>query len=442
MRIQDLAALTYSFPAGEAAQGKLEKQCSHLSGVVSSQLEDVQSLHSSFVDVHGMNVSGTLNSIPFCRLQGSVAYPSNNSVNFELWLPDNETYNGRYLSGGNGGFAGVIDTTDMLKNLEKGFAVAGGDGGHRQANNDVDNGATYLPFLHDVPQTLAWIRNSIAYFTPSAKAITGLFYASSPEYSYYEGCSTGGAQGFAAAEFHPQLFDGIVASCPGNWYSHLMLSFLWGWRSATKHARLPQHTLDFIRSRVLDACDALDGLKDGVIENPLSCSFDISSLACPASGSNTTCLTAAQIKTYNLLTSGPVHPDTNGSLYPGFQPGSESDWTGQQGELAQDYAVPLLQNLISTQSHNKFNFSLPTALSFNWTSDVSHVDTYVSPFLDSIGTNFSAFKNSGGKLLVTQGWSDPYNAPTWPMEHLARIEEVTGDREEWMRLFMIPVFIS
>ncbi|PLB46095.1 putative feruloyl esterase B precursor [Aspergillus steynii IBT 23096] len=394
-----------------------------------------------------MNVSGTWNSIPFCRLQGSIPYPINNSVLFELWLPDNETYNGRYLSVGNGGFAGTVDTASLFKNLHKGFAVAGSDGGHRQSINDIDNGATSLPFLHDTQQTLAWIRNSIAYFTPSTKAITGMFYANTPEYIYYEGCSTGGAQGFAAAEFHPDLFDGIVASCPGNWYSHLMLSFLWGWKAADQ-APLPQSTLDFIRSQVLDACDGLDGLEDGLIENPLACDFNIPSLPCPPDANTTTsepCLTPSQLRTYTLISSGPIHPVTKKSLYPGFKPGSESDWTGQQGELAQDYAVPLFQNLISqSRSQSARNFTLPTAQSFNWTSHVALVDSEVSPVLDAISTDLSVFKNKGGKLLVTQGWSDPYNAPTWPMEHLARIEEVTSageggqNKEEWMKLFMIP----
>lgn len=102
--------------------------------------------------------------------------------------------------------------------------------------------------------------------------------------------------------------------------------------------------------------------------------------------------------------------------------------------------MPLLQNLLS-QSKRQGNFTLPSATSFNWTSDVSLVDNQVSPLLDAIGADLSAFKNAGGKLLVTQGWSDPYNAPTWPMEHLASIEQATGpgvEGEEWMRLFMIP----
>lgn len=117
-----------------------------------------------------------------------------------------------------------------MENLNLGYAVAGGDSGHRAVDNDDGTGApgVYLPFLHDINQTSAWIHNSIAYFTPPAKDLVETYYGEKPSHSYYKGCSTGGAQGFALAQFYPELFDGIVAGSPGNWYSHLSLSFLWG----------------------------------------------------------------------------------------------------------------------------------------------------------------------------------------------------------------------
>lgn len=129
--------------------------------------------------------------------------------------------------------AGVIDEAALMENLNLGFAVAGGDSGHEAADNNDGAGAPgiYLPFLHDEDQTLAWIHNSIAYFTPPTKSLVAQYYGQAPSYSYYKGCSTGGAQGFALAQFYPDMFDGIVAGSPGNWYSHLALSFLWGYHT-------------------------------------------------------------------------------------------------------------------------------------------------------------------------------------------------------------------
>lgn len=121
----------------------------------------------------------------------------------------------------------------MIESLNLGFAVAGGDSGHRAADNNGGTGApgVYLPFLHDQEQTLAWIHNSIAYFTPPAKSLVEKYYGQAPSYTYYKGCSTGGAQGFALAQNYPDMFDGIVAGSPGNWYSHLALSFLWAYQT-------------------------------------------------------------------------------------------------------------------------------------------------------------------------------------------------------------------
>jgi len=125
--------------------------------------------------------------------------------------------------------AGFVDEGGMMTQLNKGFAVAGGDAGHLAALNNAGSGkpGVYLPYLHNRDQTLAWIHNSLADFSPTTKSLTTSYYGKSPAYSYYYGCSTGGAQGFALAQFYPGIFDGIYAGSPGNWYSHLALSFLW-----------------------------------------------------------------------------------------------------------------------------------------------------------------------------------------------------------------------
>lgn len=125
--------------------------------------------------------------------------------------------------------AGTIDHPALLGLLNQGFAAVGGDSGHLAADNNNGNGkpGVYLPYLHNYGQTSAWIHDSIALMTPPAKRLVDKFYGKPPKAKYFQGCSTGGAQGFALAQLHPTLFDGIVAGSPGNWYSHLALSFLW-----------------------------------------------------------------------------------------------------------------------------------------------------------------------------------------------------------------------
>ncbi|KAI2466038.1 feruloyl esterase [Annulohypoxylon bovei var. microspora] len=378
-------------------------------------------LNSTHVPEKAVNISGTLNTIPLCRLFGKVPYPKNNSVIFELWLPAAQKYNGRFLVVGNGGMAGTIDEGNVILNVNKGYAVAGGNAGHLASQNNAGNGApgVYLPYMHDEEQVKAWIHNSIAYFTPIARKITAKFYGSAPKHSYYEGCSTGGAQGFALAQFHPHLFDGIAAGCPGNWYSHLALSFLW-------NAQVAQVT-------ALAKCDTIDGVKDGVLENPLLCSFDVSSLECKTSETNSSaCLTSTQVATAQKMYAGPTDLRSNASLYPGLSVGSETEWAMQEGTLANIFSIPILQNMV-------FNNLTYDSSAFNWGTDVDALNERVGTFIDEINPDLSALKATGAKMLVFQSWTDPLNAAMWPIQHLHQIEDsFGGDVSDWFRLFMIP----
>ncbi|KXS94108.1 hypothetical protein AC578_7499 [Pseudocercospora eumusae] len=396
-------------------------------------------IQSTYYAPHAKNVSGTSNTNSFCEIDGTVSYGDNDTLAFTLWLPDNADYRDRFLAVGNGGMAGYIDYTSMLSQLNSGlgFAVAGGDSGHLASNNNYGSGApgVYLPYLHDQAQLEAWIHNAISLFTPAAKALAKGYYAKPPKYSYYTGCSTGGAQGYALAQFHPELFDGIYAGCPGNWYSHLALSFLWNAQQTnTKERTLTQAQLTFIRDNVVDACDENDGVKDGLIENPLACKFDVKTLLCatdqtPSTNGTVTCLTSDQLDAVNAIYAGPKRSDTGAEVYPGFSFGSESEWTQQEGELANAFSIPILQNLV-------FNNLSYDANTFNWASDIDTVDKKAGKFIDEINPDLSAFQ---GKFLTHQGWTDPYNAATWPIQHREQVENATGgDIGDWYRLFMVP----
>ncbi|KAI2615967.1 feruloyl esterase [Hypoxylon sp. NC1633] len=402
-------------------------------------------LNASYVPENTFNASGVFNSIPACRVFGSVPYAGQNSVVFELWLPAADTYNDRFLVEGNGGLAGTISTKNVVTSLNKGYAVAGGNGGHFAAVNYGGTGAPdiYLPFMHDQDQVSAWIHDSVAYFTPAARDIAARFYHKMPKRSYYEGCSTGGAQGFALAQFYPNLFDGIVAGCPGNWYSHLGLSFLWNDQMTQGSNSLPRSALDLITKAVLTVCDHVDGLLDGVIENPLSCVFEVASLECKSSevANSSACLTPAQVSAAQRLYDGPVDSRSGGSLYPGFSLGSESEWIAQEGPPAQAasvaipanvYSIPLLQNIV-------FDNISYDASEFNWGTDVDLLDEIAGTFIDQVSPDLSRLKAKGGKMIVYQSWADPLNAATWPIQHLHEIEDFFGgDVSDWYRLFMIP----
>lgn len=196
---------------------------------------------------------------------------------------------------------------------------------------------------------------------------------------------------------------------------------------------LSQESLNLIANAVLDKCDTLDGVEDRVLENPLACTFDLDKLACTTPATNSSsCLTSEQLTAAKNIYAGPRHSQSNTSFYPGFDMGSESEWMMQEGRLSLSFSLPLLQNMV----FDDLNYNGST---FDWASDVDALDLKVGSLIDSISPNLTSFKDRGGKLLVTQGWADPFNAATWPIDHLNEITQVTGgDRDEWLSLFMVP----
>lgn len=237
MKFHGLLLAVWQVAVGFAAQATKESDCTAFAN--SAQLSEFngQVLNATYypANTHNITLSGSsvVNDIPFCEIFASISYgeENNDTLTFAVWLPDDGHYDSRFMAVGNGGMAGTIDTYTMMTQLNAGmgFAVAGGDAGHSAAENNDGGGApgVYLPYLHDPDQVEAWIHNAISLFTPAAKYLTDGYYKCKVEHSFYYGCSTGGAQGFALAQFFPELFDGIVAGSPGNWYSHLALSFLW-----------------------------------------------------------------------------------------------------------------------------------------------------------------------------------------------------------------------
>ncbi|KAJ5973032.1 uncharacterized protein N7479_002950 [Penicillium vulpinum] len=414
-------------------------------GLFSMDLDPGYSLSDATVFSSGsLNSSGIINELTLCRVQGTITYDiedtpvlnSPNTLTWELYLPITSEYNGRFIVVGNGGYAGYIDEASIMTQLNLGYAVAGCDSGHSLT---ASGNSTYAPFLANKGEVKAWIHNSIAMTTEITRALTTAYYTKSPEFSYYLGCSTGGAQGYALAQFYPELFDGIYAGSPGNWYTHLILSFLWNELKSQGSGYMNQDVLDFITHRVLSVCDSLDGVIDGLIENPLHCDFDITQLECASDHNPTTasgavvCLTSEQVQAAKAMYSGPKNTVTGEEIYPGLNLGSESSWHDLETTLSKMYSVLILKELVFDDM--TYNIS-----SFDWGSDVSKVDRTASPLIDTISPDLSSFRNQGGKLITTQGWSDNINAALWPIQHLKRIQAAMSgvDVTDFVEVFMVP----
>lgn len=262
-----------------------------------------------------------------CRVAAVLSPSSDSHIEMELWLPI-ENWNGKFEAVGNGGWSGVIQYqpnnqthNSMISAFKEGYAAASTDRGLKGGP----------PSLLGHPEKMVDFGYRALHETVvTSKSIIAAFYGHGARFSYFNGCSSGGQEGLMEAQRYPEDFDGIVAGAPANYWTHLMVSAIWDAPQATYKARsgnLPAEKLSLLHSAVLGACDSLDGVKDGVLEDPTRCKFDPSTLECKGAD-GPTCLTTAQLEGVRKMYGGPVNPRTNEGIFPGRALGSELSWGG------------------------------------------------------------------------------------------------------------------
>jgi feruloyl esterase len=380
----------------------------------------------------------TSNVPAFCRVKGVAAA----SIGYEVWLPAQD-WNGRLLSIGNAGFGGAPSTAGLADAIAKGYAATSNDTGHQ------GNGREWMS---DPDRVRHWSRDATHLVTFLAKALISAYYGEPAKFSYFAGCSTGGAQAMEEAEFFPADYDGIVAGAPALSYTRLMLGMLWGLKAAEKpESKIPLETLKVLHSAVLKACDAEDGLSDGLVGNPLACHYDPAELTCK-SGETKDCLTPAQVETARLIYQGARNARTGEAIQPGLAYGSEADpastaatasfalapgWVGVQGGLAQVYPLPLLRGIAYHNPDWDWH-------SFDWDKDVADLDNRIGRDIDSNDPDLRAFQSHGAKLLMYQGWGDPLVAPTAVLDYRNAVIKTFAAKapaskvDDFLRVFMLP----
>ena len=263
---------------------------------------------------------------PFCRVQGVSKPSADSNIVFEVWLPQPAEWNGKFLSSGEGGFAGTLNYTrngmdgGLDEMLRRGYATASTDTGHVSSD-------TWWAVGH--PEKAAdYLYRAKHVVTLAAKDAIAAFYGRRPTHSYFSSCSNGGRQGLIEAQRYPEDYDGLVIGAPWNFQSHSNAGFVWDTQVlSAPGAAIPAEKLPSITAAVLAACDANDGLADGVIANPRTCQFNPAALTCRGEDSNG-CLTPPQITALQKIYEGPRNPRTGASIFPGFAMGSEAGWTG------------------------------------------------------------------------------------------------------------------
>jgi feruloyl esterase len=374
----------------------------------------------------GPNAGAAYKALPaFCRVAATLKPSSDSAIRIEVWMPVSG-WNGKLQAVGNGAWAGTISYPAMATALAAGYAAASTDTGHE--GNTAD-------FIMGHPEkVIDFAYRAVHEMTVTSKALVAAYYGTGAKQSYWNGCSTGGRQAMAEAQRFPNDYDGIVAGAPANYVTHLQGSQVW--TSAIAHkdeaGYIPPEKYAAIHKAVLEQCDAIDGVKDGVIEDPRRCKFDPKTIECKGAD-GPACLTAAQAEVARKIYAGPASASGK-SLFPGLEPGSEMGWASLAGPKTMDLALDTYRYLV--YGDQKWDY-----LKFDSEKDMAQADRTIGGLMNSIDPNLQPLFAHGGKLLQYHGWADPGIAPGNSVNYYQSVLEKMGGKakvDASYRLFMVP----
>lgn len=378
----------------------------------------------SFTPPGATNPNATIANLPaFCRVAVTLTPTADSDIKTEFWLPMSG-WNRKLQSVGNGAWAGVIPYPAMAQAVTGGYATAGTDTGH------VGNTASFVP---GHPERLVdYGYRAIHEMTVAAKAVIRSFYGNAPQYSYWNGCSTGGRQGLMEAQRYPADYDGIIAGAPVNARVHQMIWELWVAQAVHKSeaSYIPPAKYKTINDAVLARCDADDGAKDGLLTSPNRCQFDPSVLQCNA-GDEVSCLTAPQVAAAKQIYTPARNPRTGKEIFPALQPGSERGWAGLAGPEPVREAVEFFQFVIANDPRWDFR-------TLDFDRDVALAEKSASQVIDAVDPDLEPFFARGGKVLMYHGWNDQLVAPMNSVNYYQAVVGAAKSSADSIRLFMMP----
>ncbi len=377
----------------------------------------------------------------FCRVAATLTPSSDSDIKIEVWLPASG-WNGKLQSVGNGGWTGSIPYPSLAAAVSAGYAAAGTDTGH------VGNSASFA--LGHPEKVIDFGYRAVHEMTVKAKAVIDAFYGSRPTFSMWNGCSQGGRQGIAAAVRYPTDYDAVIAGAPAVNFMQLHAGRMALNRSVnvTPAHTLPAAAYPLVHKAVLAACDAKDGVTDGVIENPASCAFDPVVLACKAAGraggaaggaagaaaDEASCLTPAQVESARRLYQPVVHPTTHATVIPGLAPGAELGWNVLASPRPLSFADEAFKYVVAKDpAWEASRFNPATDLDAAFRADPGDV-------LSSTDPDLRAFFARGGKLMLYHGWSDPQVTPFNTVDFFKKIVSIQGPGAvgSSVQLYMVP----
>ena len=378
----------------------------------------------------------------FCRV-AAVTQPA---VSFEVWLPLDD-WNGKFQGVGNGGMAGRISYGSMAAVLGRGYAVASTDTGHTASDRPFD--ASWAAGRADLIEDFG--HRSLHVTTVNAKRVVEAFYGEAPQYSYYVGCSKGGQQGMMEAQRYPDDYDGLVVGNPAhNWTRFYAGAHLWYSLAtlADPESYIPATKIPALGAAVNAACDGLDGIEDGILQDPRACRFDPGDMQCPAAADTDTCLTAKQVAAVRKIWTG-VEDGRGEIVHQPLVPGGEASPSGWARWLTGREPFTGLHWLAGEGFFRHFVFEDPDwdFTTFDYDADLSYALDKVGDAVDADDPDLRGLRDSGAKLLVYHGWSDADISPLASIEYFEQAVDVIAEdgaasplaaTQDFFRLFMVP----
>jgi hypothetical protein len=379
--------------------------------------------------------AGTLKGLPsICRVAGSIKPSVDSDIRFEVWLPPTG-WNQKFQGVGNGGFAGAINFAGLADAVKHNYATASTDTGHEAGGIDAQWA------LHHYEKIVDYGYRAIHETAVTAKLIIKQFYGDDPRWSYFNSCSNGGRQALMEAQRYPADYNGIVAGAPANFWTHLLANAVWDIQATLDKPEdyIPAAKLPAIQAAALAACDTIDRVKDGVVEDPRECHFDPSPLLCKEADSNS-CLTAPQITALKKLYAGAKN--SQGQVFPGYSPGGEADPAGWLPWVTGPAPSKSAMYGFGTQFFMNMVFDDPKwdFRTFNFDKDLKIGDDKMAGIMNSNNPDMSAFQKRGGKLIVYHGWSDAAIPPQNAINYVDSVEAKMGAKnvDGFLRLYMVP----
>ena len=376
--------------------------------------------------------------VAHCRVSGVI----DKDIRFVELLPDR--WNERLFAGGGGGFVGRVEN-QAVASVNFGYTTVGTDTGH-----DAD-GLDARWALNNRERQVNYGYLAIHRTAEIAKAVVKAYYGANPKYAYFFGCSNGGRQGLMEAQRFPNDFNGIVSCAPALDFTNIAASFIKNTQAvyrdpaALHAAAITADNLRLLEEKVIETCDGIEEVKDGVLDDPTECHFKTASLpACPADMPRADCVTAAQRAAIERIYAPTLSKGE--TIYPGQPFGGEGQaggwqpWvTGMNASANSQGGPPSLEYTFGTQffkylALGRDDWDYATYDLANWRKDTAEAATH----LNAVDPDLSKFKAGGGKLLLSHGWSDPALNPRSTIAYYNQVEKRDPRSRDYVRLFMMP----